>query len=163
MGTITMSQTVSRGRGFTLVELLIVVAIIAILMGIGLPSYQDYMRKAARSGAKGAMLDLAQNEERYFTANGIYLAVGVPPAVPPTGWLTYDGANINSRWDTASGKYQIQVTGLQMNPATCTSTGAADLTTGFLITATTVNGFEDTACATMMVDSRGVKCPAACW
>ena len=101
MGTFTMGQTVSRGRGFTLVELLIVVAIIAILMGIGLPSYQDYMRKAARSGAKGAMLDLAQNEERYFTANGIYLAVGVPPAVPPTGWLTYNGSDVNSRWDTA--------------------------------------------------------------
>mgnify|MGYP003609124512 FL=1 len=57
-------------KGFTLIELMIVVAIVAILAAIAYPSYQDSVRKSRRADAKAALLDLAQFMERnYTTAN----------------------------------------------------------------------------------------------
>ena len=59
----------SRLRGFTLVELMIVVVIVAILAGIAVPSYMSSVRKTRRADAKTALLDLAGREERYLTTN----------------------------------------------------------------------------------------------
>jgi type IV pilus assembly protein PilE len=61
-----------RLRGFTLIELMIAVAVVAILTAIALPSYQTYIRKSRRADAKTALLDLAAREERYFTLNNSY-------------------------------------------------------------------------------------------
>ncbi len=62
----------ARIMGFTLVEVMIVVAIIGILFTIAFPSYQKQVRKGARAQAKAVMLDIAQKEERFFTTNGAY-------------------------------------------------------------------------------------------
>src|SRR5579862_5114765 len=59
----------SRLRGFTLVELMIVVVIGAILLSIAVPSYISSIRKSRRSEAKTAILELAGREERYLTTN----------------------------------------------------------------------------------------------
>ncbi len=57
-------------HGFTLIELMIVVAVIAILAAIAYPSYLDQVRKSRRADAKAALLELAQFMERnYTTAN----------------------------------------------------------------------------------------------
>ena len=53
-------------RGFTLVELLIVVAIVAILALIALPSYQAQIRKGHRAAAQSYMMDLAQRQAQYL-------------------------------------------------------------------------------------------------
>ena len=55
-----------KQTGFSLIELMIVVAIIAALAAIALPSYQDHMRKARRSAAQGLMLDTTNREEQYI-------------------------------------------------------------------------------------------------
>ena len=65
-------------RGFTLVELIIVVAIVAILGAIAYPSYQDHVRKTRRADGKTALLQAVQVAERFFTQNNSY--VGVPVA-----------------------------------------------------------------------------------
>ena len=55
--------------GFTLIELMVVVAIATILFAIAIPSYVTYIRQSRRTEAKTAVLDLAGREERYLSTN----------------------------------------------------------------------------------------------
>lgn len=79
-----------RVAGFTLIELMITVAIVAILASIAYPSYQDHVRQSRRADAQTALLELAQFMERYYTANGRYcpsangIACTNPPGLPFT-------------------------------------------------------------------------------
>lgn len=58
--------------GFTLIEVLVVVAIIGILSAIAYPLYNDQVERSRRSDARGALLEIAQAQERFFTINGVY-------------------------------------------------------------------------------------------
>lgn len=59
-------------RGFTLIELMIVVLIIAVLAMIAIPGYQKYVTRATRTKATRALTSLAGMEERYFYSNNKY-------------------------------------------------------------------------------------------
>jgi len=58
--------------GFTLVELMVTVAIVAILAAIAYPSYQQHIIRGKRTAAKATMMDLANREQQYLLANRLY-------------------------------------------------------------------------------------------
>ncbi len=131
-------------HGFTLIELMIVVAIVGILAAIAYPSYQQYTRRAARAQAQATMMNIMQNEERYFTSNNAYIA----SANAGNTFQTYSG-------DQASPKYGIAYAAI----------GA--LTTDLMITATPNNADPD--CGVLTLNNLGVKTAtlpgtvASCW
>ncbi|MHB1666808.1 MAG: type IV pilin protein [Thiomonas sp.] len=124
-------------RGFTLIELMIVVVVIAILSAIALPAYQDSVRKSRRTAAKTAVLDLASREERFYTTNNAYSATAadlgysaLPAAVP----------------DAATNYFQLSVT--------------VDNTTSppsFTATATAQGDQQNDGCGNFSVNALGVK------
>lgn len=76
----------ARQRGFTLIELMIVVAVVAILVAIAYPSYQEQMRKSRRAQAQADLIEYAQAAERYHTVNNTYADWDVPnESSPRTG------------------------------------------------------------------------------
>ena len=82
-------------RGFTLIELMVVIAIVAILMTIAIPTYRRYMVRAHRSAAIGEMMNLANREQQLLIANRAYAdtaeltAAGYAPAPEVTQFYTY--------------------------------------------------------------------------
>jgi type IV pilus assembly protein PilE len=67
-------------KGFTLIELMIVVAIIGIIASIALPSYTDYVKKGRAAEATGNLADLRVQMEQYFQDNRTYVGGNCTPA-----------------------------------------------------------------------------------
>ncbi|MES2538441.1 MAG: type IV pilin protein [Pseudomonadota bacterium] len=67
-----MSNRVRKGQGFTLIELMITVVIIAILAAVALPSYQQYLIRGNRAAAQSQMMDIANRQQQTFLANRAY-------------------------------------------------------------------------------------------
>jgi type IV pilus assembly protein PilE len=63
-----------KTRGFTLIELMIAVAVIAILVAVALPSYREYLKKGHRGAAQTFMLDIANREQQYLLDTRTYTA-----------------------------------------------------------------------------------------
>lgn len=126
-------------NGFTLIELMIVVAIIGIMSAIAYPSYTSYMKKSARADAKVGLVKLADKQERFYLQNNSYTAtiadLGITSSVSEEGYYSF-------------------------------SIASADLVSGFVLTATAVTGksqVNDTGCTVMTLSSTGVKAPSDCW
>lgn len=77
-------------RGFTLVELLVTVAIVSILAGLSIAGYGQYVRRANRSDATAALLRISSAQERFYLQNGRY-ADPAELALPPPGGLGMTG------------------------------------------------------------------------
>ena len=83
------------GSGFTLIEVMITVAVVAILAAIAIPSYREYIRRGERAEAKSTMLQLQNWLQQQYTLNNQYpVALGAAPASllqsPPTGAAKYN-------------------------------------------------------------------------
>lgn len=64
-----------ESRGFTLIELIVAVVIVAILTSIAIPSYREYVMRSHRRAAQAAMADIATRELQYFAANRAFANV----------------------------------------------------------------------------------------
>jgi type IV pilus assembly protein PilE len=137
----------SKSIGFTLIEVMIVVAIVGILVAIAYPSYREQVLEGRRSEARSALLQLAQAQERFYTANGTY-ATGVEDSDGDSD--ASNDVNGVSR-TTENGYYTLSTTG-----------GAT-----FTATATPVVG-GDTDCTSLSINSLGQRTGAGadssqCW
>lgn len=93
MTTLFRTSKLSHKRiaGFTLVELMIVVAIVGILAAIAYPSYIDSVRKGNRAEGRTAVTSLLQQQERFFTQNNTYVAFNTAAAATAANMKDYSG------------------------------------------------------------------------
>jgi type IV pilus assembly protein PilE len=128
-------------RGFTLIELMIVIAIVAILASIAYPSYQNHVRKSNRVEGKALLMQIIQQQERFKTENLVY-AVDISTI----------GGGYSNPETTENGHYTIAA-------AAC---GALPLSTCIILTATAVSGVQ-TADGDLTLNSNNVKTPLNKW
>jgi type IV pilus assembly protein PilE len=135
-----------ESRGFTLIELMIVVVIVAILASIAIPAYNTQIRKSRRTDAKTALLDLAGREERYYDAN------------PSTGYTNLT-ANLGytagttpamTGYTVGSGYYTVTVTTAAAVPTATPPTPAT-----YTIVATAIGDQAKDSCSTFTLASTG--------
>lgn len=84
--------------GFTLIELMIVVAVIGILGAVAYPSYQEFVRKSKRAEGRTALLELLQQQERYMTQNNTYLAFAADNTTTVFKGFSGDSAGKAAYW-----------------------------------------------------------------
>ena len=82
------SNIKSRTAGFTLIELIFVVAIVAILLALAYPAYTDQIRKARRADAVSTLMATAQYLERCFTQTNAYNGCTQPSGAAADGYYT---------------------------------------------------------------------------
>ncbi len=130
-----------RYKGFTLIELLIVVAVVAILAAIGYPSYQESVRKSARTEAQGALTAAASAMERLRAVSMSYAAATVGSAATDT---------ISNRSpDSGSIKYNLSLVGTPTASTYVLKAASTDAQDG-----------DDGAAEIMMINEAGQTCIA---
>lgn len=126
-----------KSLGFTLIELMIVIAIIGILASIALPSYNNFILKAKRNEAQVALLEWSSVIERFYTVNNTYIGAIIPAGTqsPTNGTAAYN------------------------------LTVSAQTATTYTLTATAAGAQVHDSCGNLTVNNTGATTPATagCW
>jgi type IV pilus assembly protein PilE len=124
--------------GFTLIELMIAVVVIAILVAIAVPSYRSYLQRGNRAAAQSYLMNIAQLQQQYLMDARTYATTQLALTLTtPTNVSTY---------------YTIQ------DPFTV---GTAP--NSFSVTATPIGAQATDSCGTLSIDNLGNKTPVNCW
>ncbi|MBC9252238.1 hypothetical protein A9179_18365 [Pseudomonas alcaligenes] len=109
-----------KRNGFTLIELMITVAVVGILAAIAYPSYSEYVKKTRRAEVVAILLEDAQIMERFYTQNGTYEGAAIGDQSPADGTAVYDIAIDDAA--TSSSAFVINATAVSggvMDGDTC--------------------------------------------
>lgn len=137
----------ARQTGFTLLELVVVLAICGLLASIVLPGYQRSVQMGARAEGQSLLLQVAANQERYYARNNTYAASANP---------LLDSQPLSMTSET--GLYRVEV-------AAC---AGGTLATCFIATATPLGRQADDECGALTLSSTGLKAATngsvyTCW
>jgi len=126
-----------RAAGFTLIELMVTVAIVGILAAVAYPAYGSYLTKGHRAAAQAQMLAMALAQSQYLADSRGYAATPAALGMLPP-------ADVSAR-------YTIDIAVADGPPST------------FIITATPVAGSRQQADGVLSIDSAGTKMPSSKW
>ena len=147
-----------QGRaGFTLIEVLIVAAMVAILAALALPSYQNFIVIAKRTQAQAVLLQLLQQQERYYSQHNTYIAFSSSSS---------DAQAVLFKWWTGA---TASESAYEVSALAC-----PDTTIGQCVQLSAIPGtdkvdrtFKDRSCANLVLTSAGQKTAtgagAHCW
>ncbi|MCK5668161.1 MAG: type IV pilin protein [Gammaproteobacteria bacterium] len=133
-----------KTSGFTLMELMVTVAIVGILAAVALPRYRSSVLRSARSEGKSALLEAATRQEQYYLDNKTYTAVMTDLGLSASPYIT-EGGNYSVSAAASTGK---------------------TIATSYTLTAAPQGGqADDTHCGSLTLNSNGVKGAAStdCW
>jgi len=130
-------------RGFTLLELMIVVAVAAVIATIAIPSYQLHSGKTRRVAATAALIDATSRQEQFFLDNKNYTT-------------TITAGGLNMAVVTQSGTYTLSVDTPPID-------GSCPLDRCYLVRATPQGVQSDDSCGALTINSERVKTPNNCW
>ena len=133
-----------HAKGFTLVEVMIVVAILGIISAIAIPQYKNYVIRGNRAAAQAFMLDVANHEKQYLLDARAYIA-GSTDAAGALSALNMTAPKV------VYTNYTIAVSAPAATPPT------------FTITATPVTGRPQESDGALTLDDSGVKTPSSKW
>ncbi len=136
-----------KGRGFTLIEVMIVLAIVAILASIAYPSYVGFVTKSKRATGKTQMVNIAQMQERYYIDNRTYGTLSNLGFAADTIGVADNGKIVAA----GAGIYDITIT-------------PAPTATSYVVQATATKGqTADAGCTVLTLDATGAQNPPDCW